>query len=60
MHDSNAYGLWPLVILNSLVFIFFAFSFTKPKRRSSASSLGALAKPASSNPKPAQPERRDS
>lgn len=26
-----AYGLWTLVIINSLVFIIFAFSFTKPK-----------------------------
>ena len=25
------YGLWSLVIINSLVFIIFAFSFTKPK-----------------------------
>src|SRR6266699_3035689 len=25
-----AYGLWPLVIINALVFIIFAFSFTRP------------------------------
>lgn len=31
MHQISAYGLWSLVILNSLVFIIFAFSFTKPK-----------------------------
>lgn len=34
MDMSNAvpaYGLWSLVIINSLVFIIFAFSFTKPK-----------------------------
>jgi len=30
VHDSNAYGLWGLVILNSAVFIMFAFSFFKP------------------------------
>ena len=30
-HDAFAYGLWSLVIINSLVFIIFAFSFTKPK-----------------------------
>lgn len=30
-HDASAYGLWSLVIINSLVFIIFAFSFTKPK-----------------------------
>lgn len=29
--ETSAYGLWSLVILNSLVFIIFAFSFTKPK-----------------------------
>jgi len=28
---GNSYGLWPLVVINSLVFIIFAFSFTKPK-----------------------------
>ena len=28
---ENAYGLWSLVIINSAVFIIFAFSFTKPK-----------------------------
>ena len=31
MSDTSAYGLWSLVIINSLVFIIFAFSFTKPK-----------------------------
>ncbi len=31
MNDIPAYGLWPLVIINSAVFIIFAFSFTKPK-----------------------------
>ncbi|MFZ3152968.1 methyltransferase family protein [Pseudomonas sp.] len=29
-HTSSAYGLWGLVIINSLVFILFAFSFFKP------------------------------
>ncbi len=30
-HDAlQSYGLWSLVIINSLVFIIFAFSFTKP------------------------------
>lgn len=29
--DPSAYGLWSLVVINSLVFIIFAFSFTKPK-----------------------------
>jgi len=30
---ENAYGLWPLVIINSLVFIIFAFSFAKPQSK---------------------------
>jgi len=30
-HDAPAYGLWTLVVLNSLVFIAFAFSFGKPQ-----------------------------
>jgi hypothetical protein len=30
-NDVPAYGLWSLVIINSVVFIFFAFSFFKPK-----------------------------
>ena len=29
--ETPAYGLWLLVILNSAIFIIFAFSFTKPK-----------------------------
>ena len=29
--DTPAYGLWPLVLMNSLVFIIFAFSFTRPR-----------------------------
>lgn len=35
MEHSNvpAYGLWGLVIVNSLIFIFFAFSFFKPKTK---------------------------
>jgi len=31
MEEPSAYGLWSLVIINSLIFIIFAFSFTKPK-----------------------------
>ncbi|HAA29207.1 MAG TPA: isoprenylcysteine carboxyl methyltransferase, partial [Cyanobacteria bacterium UBA8553] len=31
MKDIPAYGLWVLVIINSLIFIIFAFSFTKPR-----------------------------
>lgn len=42
MHDANAYGLWSLVILNSIIFIFFAFSFTKPTTKRDWRSLGVF------------------
>ncbi|MEX2131570.1 MAG: isoprenylcysteine carboxylmethyltransferase family protein [Pseudohongiellaceae bacterium] len=42
MEHESAYGLWTLVILNSVIFIFFAFSFTKPKTRSDWRSLSAF------------------
>jgi len=42
-HDNiPAYGLWSLVIINSLVFIIFAFSFTKPRTARDWRSLGAF------------------
>src|SRR5512134_1866938 len=46
MNDSGqmqAYGLWSLVIINSLVFIIFAFSFAKPQSRRDWRSFGAFA-----------------
>jgi len=39
---ENAYGLWSLVIINSAVFIIFAFSFTKPKTSRDWRSFGAF------------------
>ena len=30
-HETPAYGLWPLVVINAAVFILFAFSFFKPR-----------------------------
>ena len=33
MEEASAYGLWSLVIINSLVFIIFAFSFAKPQTK---------------------------
>ena len=42
MHGDNAYGLWSLVILNSAIFIIFAFSFTKPRTTADWRSLGAF------------------
>jgi protein-S-isoprenylcysteine O-methyltransferase Ste14 len=42
MHGDSDYGLWMLVILNSAIFIFFAFSFTKPQTKTDWRSLGAF------------------
>ena len=43
MTDILAYGLWPLVIINSLIFIVFAFSFTHPKTSRDWRSFGGFA-----------------
>lgn len=42
MNDAPAYGLWSLVILNSAVFIIFAFSFAKPQTTRDWRSFGAF------------------
>lgn len=41
-HDMPAYGLWWMVLINSAVFIIFAFSFTKPKSKRDWRSFGAF------------------
>lgn len=41
-HDTTAYGLWTLVVLNSAVFLIFAFSFTKPQTARDWRSFGAF------------------
>lgn len=41
-HEISAYGLWPLVIINSAIFIIFAFSFTHPRTRRDWRSFGAF------------------
>jgi protein-S-isoprenylcysteine O-methyltransferase Ste14 len=40
--QPSAYGLWGLAILNSVVFILFAFSFFKPRTRRDWRSFGAF------------------
>lgn len=40
--NSPAYGLWPLVFINTAVFIVFAFSFTKPRTSRDWRSFGAF------------------
>ncbi len=42
MSDAPAYGLWLLVIINSLIFIMFAFSFTHPRTGRDWRSFGAF------------------
>jgi methanethiol S-methyltransferase len=43
MHeDIPAYGLWSLVVINSAIFIFFAFSFFKPQTKRDWRSFGAF------------------
>ena len=42
MDEESAYGLWSLVIINSLVFILFAFSFTRPRTPRDWRSLSAF------------------
>ncbi|MBI2486380.1 MAG: isoprenylcysteine carboxylmethyltransferase family protein [Deltaproteobacteria bacterium] len=41
-NNIPAYGLWSLVIINSLVFIIFAFSFTRPRTSRDWRSFGAF------------------
>jgi methanethiol S-methyltransferase len=41
-HDLPAYGLWSLVIMNSAIFIFFAFSFFKPQTKRDWRSFSAF------------------
>jgi methanethiol S-methyltransferase len=41
-YEASAYGLWSLVIINSLVFIIFAFSFARPRSGRDWRSFGAF------------------
>ncbi len=41
-HDASAYGLWTLVILNSAIFLMFAFSFFKPQTARDWRTFGAF------------------
>lgn len=42
MTETSSYGLWSLVIINSLVFTFFAFSFFKPQTKRDWRSFSAF------------------
>ena len=41
--EAPAYGLWPLVIINTAVFVIFAFSFARPRTGRDWRSFGAFA-----------------
>jgi protein-S-isoprenylcysteine O-methyltransferase Ste14 len=42
MTTASGYGLWFMVIINSLIFLMFAFSFTRPKTKRDWTSFGAF------------------
>ncbi len=42
-HDAPAYGLWTLVVFNSVIFLMFAFSFFKPRTARDWRTFGAFA-----------------
>lgn len=41
-HDTPAYGLWSLVMINTAVFVMFTFSFTRPRTTRDWRSFGAF------------------
>ena len=43
MHDTPAYGLWSLVVINSALFIFFALSYFKPRTARDWRTFGTFA-----------------
>src|SRR3970040_2895785 len=40
--EPSTYGLWPLVLVNVLIFVSFAFTYTRPRSRRDWQSLGAF------------------
>jgi protein-S-isoprenylcysteine O-methyltransferase Ste14 len=40
--DSNGYGLWVLVVINTIIFVVFALSFTRPRTARDWRSVGAF------------------
>ena len=40
--ESYAYGIWLFVVINAAIFVFFALSFLKPKKRWEWRSMGAF------------------
>lgn len=42
-HDTTAYGLWSLVVINPAVLVIFAFSFTQSKTKRDWRTFGTFA-----------------
>jgi len=42
MEEAPAYGLWSLVVINSAIFVMFAFSFTRPRTKRDWRSFSAF------------------
>ena len=42
MTPENAYGLWPLVVLSSVILVVFAASFFHPKTKRDWRAMGAF------------------
>ncbi len=42
MTESYAYGLWPFVVVNAGIFVFFVLSYLKPKGKAEWRSMGAF------------------
>ncbi len=42
MTESYAYGMWPAAVISAGIFIFFALSYLKPKKRWEWRSMGAF------------------
>jgi protein-S-isoprenylcysteine O-methyltransferase Ste14 len=42
MEEAPAYGLWSLVVINSAIFVLFAFSFTRPRTKGDWRSFSAF------------------
>ena len=40
--DRYAYGMWPVVIFNIILFLFFVVSFLRPKKKFEWRSMGAF------------------
>ncbi len=42
MTESYIYGMWPVVVISAVIFIFFGLSYLKPKKRWEWRSMGVF------------------